>query len=218
KAILKDLQRGGTLAAPARDKPADPAGLLEVRVVAVDIDEAEALAKPVEWTGRGKPPLIRLRAGAGARPHGEGERLLVRLRRREGSRWFGEVVRAARPVPERVVGAVRATPGGPILEPADRRLKLEFGLEPGAIPVPPAGELLLAEVVEGRGLARPRARALERLGPADSPRAASLIAIAQRGIPDVFPADVLAEAERIEPAGMRGREDLRGVKLVTIDG
>ena len=51
KAILKDLQRDGTLAAPARDKPADPAGLIEVRVVAVDIDEAEALAKPVEWTG-----------------------------------------------------------------------------------------------------------------------------------------------------------------------
>jgi hypothetical protein len=41
------------------------------------------------------------------------------------------------------------------------------------------------------------------------PRAVSLIAIHQHGIPDVFPDKVLEEAEAAEPAGLEGREDLR---------
>ena len=219
KAILKELERDGLFARGERKPGIEAPGLLEVKVVAVDLEEAEALARPVEWSGRGKPPLIRLRAGRGARPHGEGERLLVRIRQRSGRRWEGEIVRAATAAPERVVGAVRATPAGPVLDPADRRLRIEFSLEDGKVAVPPAGELVLAEVIAAaRALARPRARAIERLGRADAAGAASLIAIAQRGIPDVFPPEVLAEAAAAKPADTRGREDLRAVPLVTIDG
>jgi ribonuclease R len=56
-----------------------------------------------------------------------------------------------------------------------------------------------------------------RLGDPAGPRAASLIAIHQHGIPDAFPDAVILEADRAEPVGMAGREDLRALPLVTID-
>ena len=45
----------------------------------------------------------------------------------------------------------------------------------------------------------------------------SLIAIHQHGIPDRFPDAVIAEADAMKPAGLKGREDLRELPLVTID-
>jgi ribonuclease R len=45
----------------------------------------------------------------------------------------------------------------------------------------------------------------------------SLIAIHQHGIPDEFPDAVLDEADAMKPAGLKGREDLRELPLVTID-
>jgi ribonuclease R len=50
------------------------------------------------------------------------------------------------------------------------------------------------------------------------PRSVSLLCIHQHGIPDIFPAEALAEAERARAVTPRGREDLRAVPLVTIDG
>ena len=44
-----------------------------------------------------------------------------------------------------------------------------------------------------------------------------MIAIHAHGIPHIFPADVLAEAEAAKPATMAGREDWRDLPLVTID-
>jgi ribonuclease R len=63
----------------------------------------------------------------------------------------------------------------------------------------------------------PRARVVERLGDPSEPKAVSLIAIHQHGIPDDFPDEVIAEADRMKPAGLKGREDMREMPLVTID-
>jgi ribonuclease R len=79
------------------------------------------------------------------------------------------------------------------------------------------GELVEAEAVGARRLGLPAARVVARLGDPAGPRAASLIAIHQHGIPDQFPDAVIAEADRAEPVGLAGREDLRGLPLVTID-
>src|SRR6056297_4262573 len=80
------------------------------------------------------------------------------------------------------------------------------------------GELVEAEQAGPRArMGLPRARILERLGDPSAPKSVSLIAIHQHGIPDVFPPEVLAEADRMKPAGLKGREDLRHLPLVTID-
>ena len=61
-------------------------------------------------------------------------------------------------------------------------------------------------------------RVIEVRGDPEHPRAISLIAIHAAGIPVVFPPAALAEAESAIPADLQGREDLRGLPLVTIDG
>jgi ribonuclease R len=49
-------------------------------------------------------------------------------------------------------------------------------------------------------------------------RSVSLICIHAHGIPDVFPAEAVEEAEAARGVTKRGREDLRDIPLVTIDG
>ena len=63
----------------------------------------------------------------------------------------------------------------------------------------------------------PRARVIARLGDPSAPKAVSLIAIHEHGIPDEFPDAALAEAEAAQPVPLGAREDLRALPLVTID-
>ncbi len=63
----------------------------------------------------------------------------------------------------------------------------------------------------------PRARIVARLGDPTAPKAVSLIAIHQHGIPDAFPDRVIEEADAQKPAGLKNREDLRHLPLITID-
>ena len=63
----------------------------------------------------------------------------------------------------------------------------------------------------------PKARVIEVLGDPSAPRAVSLIAIHQHGIPDDFPDAVVAEADAARPAKLEGREDLTDLNFVTID-
>ena len=63
----------------------------------------------------------------------------------------------------------------------------------------------------------PSGRVIERLGSVSSEKAISLIALEEHGIPHVFPAAALEEAEAAEPAIMAHREDWRKLPLITID-
>jgi ribonuclease R len=61
-------------------------------------------------------------------------------------------------------------------------------------------------------------RVVERIGSTDSPKAISLIAIYENDIPFDFSDAAVAAAESMGPADPEGREDLRDIPLVTIDG
>jgi ribonuclease R len=80
------------------------------------------------------------------------------------------------------------------------------------------GELVEAEQI-GRPTAfgLPKARITARLGDPWAPKAISLIAIHEHGIPDAFPEEVLAAAEAAGPTPLGEREDLRSLPLITID-
>ncbi|MBT4243308.1 MAG: ribonuclease R, partial [Planktomarina temperata] len=80
------------------------------------------------------------------------------------------------------------------------------------------GELVEAEQSGPKGrLGLPRARVVERLGDPSAPKAVSLIAIHQHGIPDAFPDAVMAQADAAKPATSKGRVDLTDLPLITID-
>ncbi|MEO0403125.1 MAG: VacB/RNase II family 3'-5' exoribonuclease, partial [Pseudomonadota bacterium] len=80
------------------------------------------------------------------------------------------------------------------------------------------GELVEAEQAGPKSrIGLQRARVVDRLGDPSAPKAVSLIAIHEHGIPDSFPDDVVAEADAQKPVGLKGREDLRDMPLITID-
>jgi hypothetical protein len=80
------------------------------------------------------------------------------------------------------------------------------------------GELVEAEQAGPKGrMGLPRARIVERLGDPGAPKAVSLIAIHEHGIPDAFPDEVIEEADHAEPAGLSGRDRSARPAAVTID-
>ena len=59
---------------------------------------------------------------------------------------------------------------------------------------------------------------METLGRRDDPKAISLISLAEAGLRERFPDKVIKETEGMDVPEVKGREDLRDIPLVTIDG
>ncbi len=220
KELLRELKDEG-LVERRRARGLAAPGKLDEFIVAevVAIDEAgEPWVEPVAWRGEGAPPRILLLPDAtrGKAP-GLKDRALVRLRPAPDGGWFGHVVRRLPRAEGRLVGIVRAAPGGQRIAPTNRRLGGDFAVGGGGPTVRP-GELVLAEPLPSRRLGLPEARIVESLGSPDQPRVASLIAIHSHGLPTAFSAEALREAERAKPVVTLGRRaDLRHLPLVTID-
>ncbi len=197
-------------------------------VIARDAD-GELIAVPAEWdeAAHGRPPQIRLQFGRRARPGevaGVGDRALLHVEdnaeKENTVRHCGRVIKLINRSKQRVLGIFRAKPGGGgRLEPIEKKqLGQELAIAPGAEEQAQDGDLVAAEVSQRRsryGLVA--ARITEKLGAIETERAVSLIAIHAHGIPHVFPAAALAEAQAAQPVGLAGREDWRDLPLITID-
>ncbi len=219
KAMLKDIRRAEAEGAPApvAEKPPSrlPSSLI-VEVFDVDTEEGQALAHPVDpELGR---PIIRLRGKSGDPVLGDGDHALVRIVGRHGKRFIADVLRKVDGAPQKILAVFHPDASGGRLQPTDRKIHTEFAVSPQDSAGAQAGELVLAEVTPRRRLGMPQAIVRERLGAADSPRAASLIAITSREIPTDFPDAALDQAKHAKPAPLGDREDLRHIPLVTIDG
>jgi ribonuclease R len=230
KRTLRELADEGRVA--QRKKKLHHPGTLPA-VVLADIGardpDGELIAVPTEWDeeAHGAPPKIRVHVPRRARPGevaGVGDRALLRVEETgeadEPIRHSGRVIKIIDRAKQRVLGIYRALPGGGArLSPIDKKqLGRELAIPPGAGADAKDGDLVAVEVAPRRGgLGLPTARVTEKLGSLNSERAVSLIAINAHGIPDVFPAAAVREAEAARAAGLRGREDWREVPFVTID-
>lgn len=118
----------------------------------------------------------------------------------------------------RVVGVLAKQGGGWKLQPTSRRERYDYALHVKGRFQPEEGLIAVAEKILGRrGRAR-EAKLIEILGDINAPRAVSQISIATHEIPASFSKEGLAEAAAALPVTLKGRVDLRGIPLVTIDG
>ncbi len=220
KRVLKELEAEGHLE-KRRKSYRDPNRLPPVTVLEVTPGpDGDLFARPLEWEGEGAAPVIIVLPRSGDPALGEGDRILARLTKVEG----GEPDYEARPIrrigtnPQRILGVFRATGEGGRIKPVEKGSDKEWQVAPGATDGARDGELVEAETAGPKNrLGLPSARIVARLGDPSAPRAVSLIAIHEHGIPDAFPDAVIAEADRARPAPRKGREDLRDLALVTID-
>ncbi|MBA74932.1 MAG: ribonuclease R [Tistrella sp.] len=229
KRILRELKEDGTLKRAGPRRVAEPGVLpsvLVVDVVSIDDETGEAEARPAVWDDdeRGPPPPIVVLREGGLRPRDEaapgfGDRLLVRLHRGDADAYEARVIRRLETRSRRVTGAIRSIDYGWRLIPADRRAKTDYSIEEADLGGAEDGEFVVAETLPGRRLGLPRARVVKRLGQEQTAPAIIDLAIEAHGIPDHFPAAAVREAEAATaPKLSAGREDLRSIPFVTIDG
>jgi len=221
KLLLKELERDGAVERGRRRTVGPPDALPEVTVVEVTgIDsDGETVARPLHWQGEAAPPRIYLQPeGRGHPALAAGDRALARLRRTAEREYDGKILKRLAAGPATIVGVYEYGPKGGRLRPTDRRQKSDFAVAGDHAGEAKPGDIVVAEVLPATRLGLRQARVLERIGAAGEPRTISLIAIHQQGIPTLFPADALAEAEAAKVPTVRGRTDLRDLPLVTIDG
>jgi ribonuclease R len=221
KRMLKELESEGHL--EKRKKTyRDPEKLPPVSVLQVSgqTPDGELLAKPLEWQGDGVEPVVLLIPRASDPALGEGDRILARLQEVKGEdhHYDARLIRRIGANPRKVLGIFRKRSEGGRIVPIDKGDSKEWQVPDDATGGAKDGELVEAEQSGPKGrMGLPRARVVERLGDPSEPKAVSLIAIHQHGIPDDFPDEVIDEADRMKPAGLKGREDMREMPLVTID-
>ena len=222
KQMLKELQTEGHIM-QRRRRFNDSNSLPPVSVLQMlgPDGQGDMFAVPLEWEGTGHVPKILMRSRQGEPALGQGDRLLARLTPvpdEDSHQYTGQLIRAIGTNPKRLLGIFRLTAEGGRIVAIDKGDGKEWLVAADAAGEAKDGELVEAEQSGPKGrLGLPRARVVERLGDPSAPKAISLIAIHQHGIPDAFPDAVMAQADAAKPATSKGRVDLTDLPLITID-
>ena len=221
KRLLRELEAEGHLQKRAKTYR-DPEKLPPVSVLQVtEVDyNGDLFARPMEWQGEGEEPRVLLVMKSSEPALAPGDRLLARLTEVGAldHAYEGRLIRRIGTNPKRILGIFRKTSEGGRVMPIDKGDDKHWQVPEGATGGAKDGELVEAEHSGPKArMGLPRARVLSRLGDPTAPKAVSLIAIHQHGIPDDFPDEVMAEADRAKPAALGDRTDLRDMPLVTID-
>ena len=223
KDMLRELQDEGLL--EKRAKKLVRSGSLP-HVVVLDVFSRDAdgllLARPAEWPEEnGAAPLVSIRPSRAdkQRAPGIGERLLAKVfpSDDEGAAYTGRVIRIFEKRREAVLGVLRQLADGTFrIEPVERR-QAELVVDKEHSGNAQNGDLVEVEPITSGRYGLPRARVLNVLGSLTNEKAVSMIALHAHDIPHIFPREVLDEAEAVEPAGLKDREDWRNLPLITID-
>ncbi|KIN62995.1 Ribonuclease R [Sulfitobacter noctilucicola] len=221
KRMLKELEAEGHLE-KRKKSYSDPDRLPPVSVLVVTgVDgQGDLFAKPMEWQGADDLPVVLMVTKPSDPALGEGDRILARLTqvKADDHAYEGRLIRRIGTNPKKVLGVFRKRTEGGRIVPIDKGADREWSVADGDVNGAKDGELVEAEQAGPKGrMGLPRARIVNRLGDPSAPKAVSLIAIHQHGIPDDFPDDVIAEADAKSPIDLGKREDLRDMPLITID-
>jgi ribonuclease R len=222
KRMLRDLAAAGELDR-SQKRHLPPGHLPPVAVlVGTGLDpDGTLMARPqsADPTGEAKPPPIRVIQRRGETALGEGDRFLAKLtpvHEETGLTYEARLIRQLPKGARRSLGVLRLTDGGGRVVPVDKSGD-EMRVEAGDLGGAQDGDLVSVEAVGSGRMGLRRVRVIEALGDPGAPRAVSLIAIHEHGIPTEFADEALAEAEAAEPAPLGDREDLRPLPLLTID-
>ena len=219
KRMLRELEDEGHLTRRKRTYR-EPGTLPPVTVLTVrDGPDGDQTGEPMEWTGEADAPAILLIPRPGDPALGAGDRILARIAATPEADhpYEGRLIRRIGTNPRRTIGIYRRGAEGGRVLPIDKGSDREWRVPPGATAGAREGELVEIEAQGPRRAGLPAARVVARLGDPSAPRAVSLIAIHQHGIPDDFPDEAVAEADAAVPVALGDREDLRDLPLITID-
>lgn len=221
KRLLRELEDDGQIE-KKRKAYRDPDKLPPVSILQILQPDADGdlFARPLEWHGDGPEPRVLVHPRESDPALGAGDRILARLTEEKDTDhdYSARLIRRIGSNPVHVLGIYRKGAEGGRIVPIDKGADKEWMVPAGQDHGARDGELVQAEQAGPRArMGLPKARIVDRLGDPGAPKSVSLIAIHQHGIPDRFPDPVVREADSMKPAGLKGREDLRDLPLITID-
>ncbi len=188
-----------------------------------DLD-GELLARPLHWERTAPPPNIVLAPGEGAGGQGAtaigiGDKALIRVKNDEEGYVARIIKKLAQETgtDQRLLGVARKTRGGVEIIPTNRKIRNSRVLRPDDCDKVEDGDLVLVAQVRERQHGANLVRLVEHLGDVNEPRAASMIALTEHGIPQGFSDEETAQADAAKPAILGKRTDLRTLPLITID-
>ena len=191
--------------------------------------DGDLIARPAVWNAAdGEAPAVlvlthRARAEQRDAIIGVGDRILARVTELaepdvEGLKYEAEPIKVLPRDKRRMLGIYRThARGGGTIEPVDRRELRAWQVRQGNDGNAKDGDLVRFDLSARNRQSVSEARVLESLGNPHDQRKISLIAVHAHGLPDDFPAPVMAESEALEPFSAGARTDLRTLPLLTID-
>jgi len=221
KDLLRDLQEEGLLS-KQRKRLVRPGAL--PHVIVLDIfgrdSDGSLIGRPTEAADYDGDLTVLIRPQRSGPAAGIGDRVLAKTFPAEGVSgppYTARIMKIFERRRESTLGIFRtATDGTLRIVPVERR-QPELVVDPEFRGSAKDGDLVEVEPVRVGRYGLPRAKVRAVLGSLRSEKAVSMIAIHAHEIPHIFPPEVLAEAEKIKPVGLEGREDWREIPLITID-
>ncbi|WP_208437939.1 ribonuclease R [Bartonella taylorii] len=187
-------------------------------------EDGSFIAQPLEWEEDPKPnieirPFYRIKGVS----VGVGDHILVKIFRNKTSQnipYTGRIIRKIDISPRSTFGVVQKLNTDQWrLEPIDRKtnkLILDTSDLSSKMKIE-SGDLVEVEIKKNTGYGLKSAQIKNVLGHIGSEKKLSMIALLSKGIPYIFPEDVLEQVKNIKPASVENREDWRQLPLVTID-
>lgn len=155
----------------------------------------------------------------------DGDLVLARIHKgkRGDRRPEGEVVRILKRGREKIVGTfTRLSTHFGFVIPDDKRITTDVFIAPEFQMNARDGQKVVVKLHQVTGRHSAEGEIIEILGHKDDPGVDILAIIRKHGLPEEFPEEVMKEAEaipeEISEEEIKGRRDLRGRKMVTIDG
>lgn len=179
------------------------------------------IAQPLEWEDTPKPNIEihsfrHIKGGS----IGVGDHVLAKVFRNKNSQkssYTGRIIRKVNVSPKSTFSVVRKLENNQWrLEPIDRKTN-ELIVEMSPEIKVKTGDLVEVEIKKNTGYGLKSAQIKNVLGHIKSEKTLSMIALLSKGIPYIFPADVLEEVKHIKAANMDNREDWRQLPFITID-
>jgi ribonuclease R len=224
KKTLKDMEKSGQIVKHpgGRLGPADGlpgVGIVEVTDVTIDGD---VYGRPTEWSkNKGEAPRVELMPDKKGHPsYAKGDRVLARIQKQDGEH-VGRTMRRLDTPQNRVLGVIEQQGKGYVLVPSNKKDRNVYDVHESDLNGAKKGQIVMGEIQsagkKGRQHYHSRVRITEVIGNMNDPKAISLIAIHEMGLRSEFTAATIAETKNMQVPGLKGREDLRAIPLITID-
>ncbi len=231
RVLLRDMVEDGVLIISPKKTYREAGALPSVMVIRVTgLDtHGDLIGIPDPYKGEGEPPQLIVRDGP---PHkgsksrkpagvGVGARALCRIKEKDGF-LMASVMKKLGDGPSSHMGILFKDGRGWAIKSVDKKARNAY--RPARLPVDMPDDKNTQILVMFRATNRNKnrydrvAEIIEVLGPADGPKAASLIALKSHNIPIGFSDAVISEAKSLHLPELTGaREDLRRLPLITID-